>query len=145
MSKTYQVGAKLLVIALLSIVSQGCRGNPSHSLPVEGTIDIEVTSDGIICFTPNLNSATFSGEPRDDIKGIRALRIAIPMNTGWSTYHKDEFTVISEKIETCIIDNNFKDTPYKKLMSGNSYNFFLSGLTADSVYHVEFTGKFYYQ
>ena len=86
MRKTYQVGAKLIVIALLSFVSQGCRDNPSHSLPVEGTIDIEVTSDGIICFTPNLNSASFAGKPRDDIEGIRAIRIAIPMTTGWSTY-----------------------------------------------------------
>ncbi|MBE0441208.1 hypothetical protein EI164_03895 [Psychrobacter sp. FME13] len=144
MSKTYQVGARLIVIALLSIASLSCRGNPSHSLPVKGTIDVEVASDGIVCFSPNMDSATFAGKPRDDIEGITAIRIAIPMNIGWSTYHKNEFTVISDEIKTCITDNNFEDTPYKKLIHGNSYDLFLSGLTADGIYHADFTGEFYY-
>lgn len=144
MSKTYQVGARLIVVTLFSIASLGCRGNPSHSLPVEGSVNINVNSEGVICFTPNLDSVTFAGKPRDGIEGIRAIRISIPMTTGWSTYHRDEFTVISDKMTTCITDNNFEDTPYKELIHGNSYDLFLSGLTADGIYHADFTSKFYY-
>ena len=144
MQKTYQVGARLIVITLFSIASLGCRGNPFHSLPVEGSVNINVNSEGVICFTPNLDSVTFAGKPRDSIEGIRAIRISIPMTTGWSTYHRDEFTVISDKMATCITDNNFEDTPYKELIHGNSYDLFLSGLTADGIYHADFTSKFYY-
>ncbi|MGP5495589.1 hypothetical protein ACTXMK_10200 [Psychrobacter celer] len=77
MSKTHQVGARLIVIALLSIASLSCRGNPSHSLPVKGTIDIEVTPSGIICFTPNMDSATFADKPYDNLKGITDVYIGI--------------------------------------------------------------------
>lgn len=144
MLKTYQISAQLVVVALLSLTSLGCRGNPSHSLPIEGTIDIEVTSDGIICFTPNLHNVTFAGKPHDDIEGIQARRVAIPMVTGWSTYHKDKFAVISDRKKTCITDQNFEDTPYKDLIHGNTYDLFVSGLTADDIYHVDFSGSFYY-
>nr|WP_289057542.1 hypothetical protein [uncultured Psychrobacter sp.] len=144
MLKTYQISAQLVVVALLSLTSLGCRGNPSHSLPIEGTIDIEVTLDGIICFTPNLHNVTFAGKPHDDIEGIQARRVAIPMVTGWSTYHKDKFAVISDRKKTCITDQNFEDTPYKDLIHGNTYDLFVSGLTADDIYHVDFSGSFYY-
>lgn len=141
MLKIYQIGVNLIALTLLSVFPLGCKGNPSHSLPIEGSVDIKVTSEGIICFIPDLNSATFVGKPYEGLEGITDVYIII--NT-WDAHYKDEFSVISDKSKTCITNNNFESTPYDQLIHGNSYNLYLSGLTADGVYHADFTGKFYY-
>lgn len=144
MSKTYQVGAKLLTIALLSAVSLSCRGNPSHSLPVKGTINIEVTPNGIICFSPNLNSATFADKPYYDLKGITDVYIGISID--WGADYKDEFSVISDKEKVCITENDFdfREKLYSRLGHERYYSLSIKGVTDDYKHRIHFTNEFYY-
>lgn len=144
MSKTYQAGARLIVIALLSIASLSCRGNPSHSLPVKGTIDVEVAPSGIICFSPNMDSATLADKPYDSLKGITDVYIII--HSTWDADYKDEFSVISESEQVCITEKNFifEKTLYDRLTPGGYYNLIISGVTDDHKHRIRFTNEFYY-